>query len=460
MNGLSPPQMAVLGLLLSTSPGSWAQDAAAPQLGELPFAEDIITSEVRNKVTLQGGYGPEDSLLGADRESFYSLRYEPTFIWYSPEKRWSRWQVFTRGWLAYDSSASATPLQEDNQQQVEGFNAELREFYVRRNLLGDDPRFSLTVGRQRFADRLGIWWDDTFEAIRFDYNDSFSRGFVAAGQQFYYYNSDVHQLDPLDEKIFHLFGEYAWRWQNSHWAGVRLMYERDHSGRELDDPNDFDGVRYGVFATGDGIVSPWLSDYHIELAAVHGERETFNQLGSDNTDIRGWALLTELGKRYDDLPWKPRLVIRSGLTDKPNEDADGFYLNRIQSDRLVNQDTYSTRLVSSFVRLDIRNLVYYGLGVELQPIERTSMDVRLSQLWLRNREGGLPVRTNTPQDTTSSNVGQVLDLNYYWQSFPLAYRGRQFDMNTLLSASYFRAGSATGDLDDDYQVSLGIVMRY
>ncbi|MFN3579175.1 MAG: alginate export family protein [Pseudomonas sp.] len=461
MKGLPRSQALLIGLLMSASSSAWSADETPQQMGDLPFAAEIITYEVRHKATAQGGYGPEDSLLGADYEGFYSLRYEPTFIWYSPEKRWPRWQVQIRGALAFDSSSATTPLQEeDRQQQVEGTYAQLSEFYVQRNLLGDDPRFALTVGRQRFSDRQGLWWDDTLEAVRFSYNDSFARGFVAAGQKFAYYNTDVNALEPGDEQIFYALGEYAWRWRNQHWAGVRLLYEHDHSGRSLDDPNDFTGYRYGVFASADGIQSPWLSDYHIELAAVQGERETFTQFGAANTDIQGWALLTELGKRFDDLPWQPRLVLRTGLTDKPGADSEGFYLNQIQSDRLVNPLTYSTRLVSSFVRLDIRNLAYFGMGVEFQPTARTSLDARVSQLWLRNRESDLPIRTNTTQNINSSNLGQVLDLTYYWQSFPLAYRGRHFDMNILLSGSYFRAGSATGDLDNDYQLSLGIVMRY
>ena len=51
-------------------------------------------------------------------------------------------------------------------------------------------------------------------------------------------------------------------------------------------------------------------------------------------------------------------------------------------------------------------------------------------------------------------------MNFYWQSFPLAYAGRQFDMNTLVSAGYFFAGPATGNLDDDFQLTLSVVMRY
>jgi len=449
-----------VSLLCSIPTLLFAAEGEGAALPALPFSEEIITSEVRNKFTLQTGYGPAESLLGDDRETFYSLRYEPTFIWYSPEKRWSKWEVFTRGWLAYDSSTNSSAFSTDDRQNIEGFNAELREFYVRRNLLNDDPRFSIAAGRQRYADKLGLWWDDTFESVRFDYTDSRNRGFFAFGKKFYNYNSKVNELDARDEKIYNAMGDYAWRWRDNQWAGVRLSYQKDHSDQSLDDSSDFDGWRYGVFATGDLLSTPIISDYHVEFANVVGTRENIDRAGVTDTDIHGWALITEFGRRFYDAPWQPRVVLRSGLTDKPSDDADGFFLNRIQSDRLINEQTYSTRLVSSFVRLDMRNLLYYGLGVETKPTSRSSLDLRVSDLRLRNRNGALPIRTNEPQDTSSNSIGQVLDLNYYWQSFPLAYAGRQFDMNTLVSAGYFFAGPATGNLDDDYQLTLSIVMRY
>ncbi|MAB24166.1 alginate export family protein [Pseudomonas neustonica] len=426
----------------------------------LPFAEEIVTYEVRNKFTLQTGYGPEDSLLGADRETFYSLRYEPTFIWYSPDQRWPRWEVFTRGWLAYDSSSNATGFNNDDQQNVEGLNAELREFYVRRNLLGDDPRFSLAVGRQRYAGKYGLWWDDTFESVRFDYVDSFSRGFLAYGQKFYNYNTEVNELDPRDEKLHNALGEYAWNWRENQWAGVRFTYQKDHSDVDLDDGSDFTGWRYGGFASAEHLDMLLLSDYHVELAALHGKRDNVASSGISETNMRGWALLTEFGRRFYDVAWQPRIVIRSGLTDKPGDDDDGFYLSRIQSDRLINDASYSTRLVSSFMRMDIRNLLYYGIGVDAQPTARSSVDMRVSDLRLRNSDAALPVRTTEAQDSSSHSLGQVVDVNFYWQSFPLAYAGRQFDMNTLVSAGYFFAGPATGNLDDDFQLTLSVVMRY
>ncbi len=453
---------------------AWAEDEIAPAL---PFAEPVITSEVFHKLTLQTGYGPQDSTIGNNRESFQSYRYEPSFIWYSPEKRWAKWQVFGRAWINYDTSQASTALQEDNntdreaRERPEYFYSELREFYVRRNLLWDDPRYSVTMGRQSYFDRYGIWWDDTFESVRFNYQDSFSSGFLAAGQKLYYYNTDVNSLDETDEDIFYAMGEYAWRWKQGHTAGVRMLYENDHSDNNVNDRQDFEGLRAGLFFDGQNLNAGPISDYHLELATLAGDIDSIDSNGARTSgSTRGWALLGEVGKRFQDLPWTPRFALRAGITDKPDDENDGFYLNRIQSDRVVELERYSSRLISSFINVNVRNLQYYGIALETQPTPRTSLDFKISDLYLRNENGELPIRIDSDQrqrrnleiaegSNNGRSVGQVVDVNYYWKMFPIAYEGKHLDLNTLVSASYLRAGDAVAS-GDDYQLTLGIVMRY
>jgi alginate production protein len=464
---------AALLALLSSS--TWAADEPALTRA---FDDEVITSEVFHKLTLQTGYGPQDSTIGNRRESFQSYRYEPSFHWYSPEKRWAQWQVFGRAWINYDTSQASTALQENNPQagpereRPEYFYSELRELYVRRNLLWDDPRYSVTLGRQSFFDRYGIWWDDTFESVRFNYQDSFTSGFLALGQKFYYYNTDVNDLDDTDEDIFYAMGEYAWRWNPHNSVGVRMLYENDHSDQNPADRQDFTGLRAGLFFDGQNLDLRPLSDYHLELATLDGTVESIDSNSvRDESHSRGWAVLGEVGKRFNDLPWTPRLALRGGITDKPDDANEGFYLNRIQSDRVVELERYSTRLVSSFINVNVRNLKYYGVTLETQPTPRSSLDFRLSDLYLRNDAGDLPLRVDREQSRTrqaniangshdgSSSVGQVLDVNYYWKMFPIAHQGKHLDLNTLLSASYFRAGDAVAS-GDDYQLTLGIVMHY
>ncbi|RWU19134.1 ion channel protein AlgE [Pseudomonas alkylphenolica] len=438
----------------------------------------VITSEFFNKLTVQTGYGPENSEVGRSREMFYSLRYEPSFAWYSPEKRWAKWMVYGRLWLNYDSSQSISTQNENSnsfdREQPEGWYAELRELYVKRNLLGDDPRFSLSVGRQRYFDDYGIWWDDSLESLRFNYNDTFSRGFFAVGQKFYNYNSDVNSLADSEERTTYLMGEYAYRWSENNWAGARLMHENDHSGHDPEDRYDFKGMRYGVFFKGDNLdVSPLFSDYHLELAALDGKVDNTDGNGVTSTghSASGWAALGEIGKRFHDLPWTPRVALRGGLTDKPSNENDGFRLNAIQSDRITRQGSYSTRLTSSFISLDLRNLSYYGVSLETNPTPRSALDLRVTDLTLRDADGTLPVRIDGDQRSERNraidqgnhgggkDVGQMFDLNYYWKMFPVAIDGKHLDVNALVSASYLKAGNAL-DSGDDYQLSVGVVISY
>ncbi|MGP0170614.1 alginate export family protein [Pseudomonas sp. NCHU5208] len=428
-----------------------------------------VTSLLTQKLFLRSGYGPDETRLGEDRRAFFSLRYEPSYRWYSPEQRWAKWEAFGRLWLNYDTDPNAL-------QTIEGDNddlsrrrhaySEAREFYVRRNLLGDDPRFSATFGRQRFTDRFGIWWDDSIEALRLDYNDSFANGFVAVAEKFYYYNSDDNRLDPRDKNIRYLMAEYAWRWYADHWVGVRLLHEDDHSGSATDDRQDFDGLRYGLFLRGDTRqLTSLISDYQLELVRLDGKQEITQRNGlRDRSDKEGWALVGDIGKRFEDLPWTPRVGLTAGITDRPDDSGnDGFSLNRIQSDRRNDPFSYSSRLISNLVSVNLSNLAFYGVTLETQPTDRSQLDIRLSDLRLRNASAQLPLRTTnegTVRDSGSStHLGQVLDITHYWRMFPLAYEGKRIQLNTLTSLSYFRAGSAL-EIGDDYQLTLGITLTY
>lgn len=448
-----------------------AEEADSPQTETSNLSPELepVTSLLTHKLFMRTGYGPDETRLGEDRRSFFSLRYEPSYHWYSPEQRWAKWEAFGRLWLNYDTDPNALQAVEgDNDSQARRRHAysEAREFYVRRNLLGDDPRFSATLGRQRFSDRFGIWWDDSLEALRLDYNDSFATGFVAVAEKFYYYNSDDNRLDPRDKNIRYLMAEYAWRWHADHWIGVRLLHEDDYSGSSTDDRQDFDGLRYGLFLRGDTRqLTSLISDYQLELVRLDGDQEITQRNGlRDRSDKNGWAVVGDIGKRFEDLPWTPRVGLTAGLTDRPDDSGnDGFSLNRIQSDRRNDPFSYSSRLVSNLVSVNLSNLAFYGVSLETHPTDRSQLDFRLSDLRLRNASAQLPLRTTTEGEVrnsdASSHLGQVLDVTHYWRMFPLAYEGKRIQLNTLTSLSYFRAGSAL-EIGDDYQLTLGVTLTY
>lgn len=431
------------------------------------FDNEPETSMFTHKLSVRGGYGPEETRLGADRNDFISIRYEPAFHWFSPDLQWPRWEAVARGWLNYDSQPNRISQDEGNLQLSRKRShtwAELRELYVRRNLIGGDTRYSMTVGRQRYAERFGVWWDDSLESVRLDYRDSRAQGFIAVAERFYYYNTDFNTLEPEDDNIRYLMGDYRWLWAPQHWVGTRLLYEHDYSDADIRDRDDFKGWRLGAYLTGELTELSWLGDYHAEVIGMRGDSRSlgrFNQFETGRID--GWAALLDVGKRFDQYSWRPRLGLTLALTDKADDEGrDGFYLNRIQSDRRSDPLSYSNRLVSNFVMVNLTNLQMVTLGVDVEPRPGTVLGLKLSDLHLRSPEGRLPIRVvNEPdiRNTSSRELGQVLDMNYYWRMFPLAIKERRLNLNTLVSASYFKAGDAV-NTGDDFQITLGVTLFY
>lgn len=456
------------------------QAGLAALFGSQALAANDDTLMIGHGLSVQLGHGPQDSALGGDSEAFYGLRYEPTVTWYWPDRQWPRWQGFVRTWLNYTSSQTNLPFQEQPRREVEHSHAELREFYLRRQLLGNDPRFSLTLGRQRHSDTYGLWWDDSLESLRLDYRATFASGFLAVAERFSYYNSDGSRLDETDRDIRYVLGEFAWRWHRNHWTGVRALHEHDHSGQGPDsarlDPQDFRGWRSGLFAHGSLPSETGAGDYRFEALYLQGNLETLAAAptGGQPTVLRtrrtGWATVIELGQRFTQAAWSPRVSMRAGITDAPESAHDGFYFNRLQSGRVNLADRYASGLLGSFVRLDLNNVAFYSLALETQPRLRHHLDLRLSALSLRNpdavdnRRNALPIAVSPAslgnEGPRDRDLGQVLDLTYHWQMFPVALGGRHLNLELQLNAGYFHAGRAFAALDDDYQLSLSAALHY
>ncbi|HTN30740.1 MAG TPA: alginate export family protein, partial [Pseudomonas sp.] len=317
-----------------------------------------------------------------------------------------------------------------------------------------------------------------------DYRATFSSGFLAIGERLSYYNSDGSSLEAGERDILYGMAEFAWRWHRNHWAGLRALHEDDHSGRAArlgangrpEDDSDFQGWRFGLFSHGNLIDAP-VSDYRLEAQYLDGTLLSLPPAGAGagaapiamKSTRSGWAVVAELGRRLPSLPWSPRLSLRSGLTDAPETANNGFYFNRLQSGRVSGQDSYSSGLLGSFVRIELHNVMFHGLAVETQPRPQHRFDLRLSTLSLRNSGAMNGQRTALPLSVSRDvrldkargrTLGQVLDLTYHWELFPVAVNGRHLNLDVQLNAGYFHAGDALGDLDDDYQLSFSAAAHY
>jgi len=407
-----------------------------------------------HKLTAQVGFGPEDTVVGADEAFFTALRYQPTLRWFWPDSDWPTWEVFTRTWFDYQSSQNQTALLEDNRTQVDGTSAELREFYVKRHRLFGHVGWSLNIGRQNYTSDYGIWWDDSLESVRLIFNDDSREAFIALGQRFHTYNTSTGSLEANQEDRLYLFGQYRYRWTGQHWAGLRAMQEVDYGDAEIGSPATT-ATRVGIYLNGStDPLQDQVWDYRLDTAVLSGSAEQAD--GTDDS-VSGWAVIAEGGTQFEEVSGRPRLGLRLGITDTASSPFDGFYLNDMQSTRVLNEDRPATGLSGSYDRLNFSNLLFYGVIAELEPARRTHWESGLFQVNCRDDRGLLPmgpVLEGRSQQCRDSDVGQVLDTRLTYNVYPFVYGTRTFNWQWVLSATFYRAGPAIDTDKDDFQISL------
>jgi len=411
--------------------------------------------QLEQKVTAQLGHGPENSVLGSDAETFYGLRYDPTLLWNWPQQNWPSWQGVIRARIGYNSSTANNALNRDQRYSTEGTSLELTEFYLQRNLLWDDPRYAVAFGRREYASDYGYWWDDALESVSLTFNDGSNSGLLALGKPFYRYNTDENDLPEAENDSLYLLTEYRHNRDNAAY-GVRFMLEQTASDNS--EYQAYKGGRAGVFTTWKG---PGLVDsLYWEVMVVEGDLDVPAAAGEDQA-VHGWASLLELVWELDQAAYAPSLLLRVGLTDKPSNEYDGFFLNPLQSDRVSNEESYSNGLAGNFVRLNFSNLLFYGVVYRSRPQPRTWLDVGVFDLQLRSKDGTLPIAVAPGKlDPEATELGQVIDLNLYWKMFPGTYDRNPLNINWLLSGGYFIPGDAIVDTSNQFQISTGVEVRF
>ena len=418
---------------------------------------------LHHKITAQVGYGPGINPIGGDETDFSVVRYAPALSWFGSDQTWPEWEIYTRIWFSYSSNGASNPVFEGEQSTPEGESAEWRDFYVRRNRLFGQQGLALTIGRQRFSNELGLWWDTSIESIDLSWKGEKSEGFVAIGSRFDTYNTEIKELDPREESIVYLLSEYAYEFAALQKVGVRFMVENDESDPwEVEDRFDIDAYRAGLFVSGRDLLSNVISDYHIEFVGLTGDVSELGRTGSNESyDIDGWALAGEIGKDFRAAAWSPRIALRVGATDKSSGEGDGFYLNSIQTDRINVEGTYSSAMTGSFVALTMSNALFYGVRLELEPRVRQHLDVMVSDVYCHSRDGQLPItRARATDSCDERSVGQVVDLNYVWDMYPTVVSARRLNWRVMFNLGYFNAGSAIKPRDSEGQVLLSTEISF
>lgn len=367
---------------------------------------------------------------------------------------------------------------------------ELRELYVlKRNLFGMTP-WALQVGRQRVREPRALWWNSDNDLVRFNYDTSLLKGFIAAGEDMNSYRTGTGtDFMNDDEDRFRAFGEASYQYTLGHYIEGRVLYEDDHSGLEAPgttiDANDRDNedqnlVWAGVRATGtvsNTVPNVSALKYRADLIGVWGEEDNLTSIaagagtrtvtGSTNQDVSAWAfdggVVIDPGQQGGPvgiLGYAYGSGDNGGGTDNEFRQTDIQGTSSRTGIERQQQKNYGEVFRPELSNIHILNA---GLGVPLSE----ATDIALSYFYYRLDEDATSLRStgiSAPLNGNDKSLGQEVDiaLNVDLDKQFNIQPGPLEGMNFRLVTGGFFAGDAYNNAPEDasYRVFTELQFRF
>ncbi len=355
---------------------------------------------------------------------------------------------------------------------------EMRQLWVQaRSIMGYVP-VSAKLGRQRFSESAGTWWNRDFDAVRVSYNTTLLNGFIAVGQNLAAYRTTGDDYQRSDEDIFRAMGETSWQWKYGHFLESRFMYMDDHSGLNplgtllpTDDRDTLDSNLFwsGLRARGEVTAFPNAekASYRVDLMGVTGDEKIESTVagptgfrsvsGYGKRDVDGWAIDSLL---YVPLPVsaKPELTLGYAFgsgDDNPADDKDhGFRQTGLDSNS--SRSGLSAGSVYNFgsvLRPDISNIHILTAGVIVPVFKATDISgiyhyYRLDKKAASLSTGGISAPLNNEDHDLGHGVDILINTNLSQEfGFDASVVG-PVTMKTSIGA--FRSGAAYGAAEGEW----------
>ncbi|WP_031226972.1 alginate export family protein [Alcanivorax sp. P2S70] len=437
--------------------------------------EPLPRHEYDQRLYLSAGESPDfrQRFVDGNNETNSVFRYEPRYHWRSGETEWHRWDAEVRGKLLVAAGQPSSLQTDDNGRIREDEHyAELRDAWIRRRMLFGQPSMSLALGRQTYKDEEGVIWDLPLESLNLDYQSTHWRAHLVAGQQFTTFRSDDSDLDPRDEDIFRVLAGVGKQWMPGHWWDLRLHYQDDDSGAQIEqledllDVRDFTGYWAGVRLHGEGgkatTVGYSVNALFQEGDLVRYEIDAVQGLIQSEDRIQGYLIQGELFGRLDRLSWRPSLGVRAATTDEPDYlVSDGYFQSRVQSNRRAGVADLSTGPLGDLLDYEMKNIAYAAAWYRQQLWPRVELEVLAGSVQRLNDTVRVNSPIRNPLVEGETHLGNVANMALGWQSFPLAVsERRQMQLSARLSYSIFDMGEAYQRPEQIHQILFVIAGRW
>ena len=444
---------------------------------QAPAANDSPNYKITT--ALKSQFIGEDNLsLGQDKDSqtAFSLDGNITAT-YKPIQD-IRLQTQIRG---VHTMGSAQSNNDDDAQTKNISFIEMRRAWVEFQNLLDIAPLSLTVGRQRFQEERGNWWNRDLDALSLNYNTALNSGFIAIGQNLskYRLGSDS-KLEEDERQRLRILGEVSRTFSNNQTLQARFLYENDYSGLENIGQNIFTDDQdlkdnqllwLGLRATG-SIPHSQTLHYRADLMGVIGTEKTLTAQSTATPDLRrvanhaerdvhGWAFDGALEAKLN-TPLKPIFTMGYAYA------SSAFQQSGLEGNTSRYPESQVNRALRNYgevLRAELSNIHILNLGLNFPILTASDFNINYFSYWRANNNRGLG--TNGIDSALNGNgyyIGQALDLVSTIKLSEEKIFGDFIYDNTDLRFKFgaFRSGDAYGTLRNEmaYKATAEIQMRF
>lgn len=442
---------------LSATAGTTATPAGPVEIGgQIKFQGVGL-----NNADLGTDDGGSTGFLGGEAKLHVTATLSENTLFY-----WEGRGVAGVGHSSFETSDTGNVARENN-------FLEWRESYLQFNNI-DGKGVGAKLGRQRFRETYGDWWNQNFDAIRASYDSTLFSGFLAGGENLFQYNTG-RDFNEDDREIARIFGEGSWQYHYDQFFQVRAMYEDDHSGidgvgeiHEFDDRNNAEGHLFWAGVRAAGKTNAFASgpdkiQYRFDLMGVTGNQDEdittsaggSNVLvtGTDSHDVLGWAFDGGVDIPLAIAETKPLLHVGyaygSGDDDPTSGTDNAFRQNELASNSsrigALSRNSYNYGTV---LRPELSNIHIFTLGLTAAIFKAS--DAGLIYHYYRLAESANSLSTSGVNNTLNNNdrdLGHGVDLlfntNLYENTNGNTYGVKEVYLRSSLGA--FRAGEAYGN---------------
>ncbi len=370
----------------------------------------------------------------------------------------------------------------DDDEDSQNLNfVEMRQAWVEFDNIGGHQPAAVKIGRQRFREDRGLWWNRDLDADLVSYDTTLTKAFVAVGEnQSEYRLGDDDDFDRDEQDRLRVLSELSHQYKKDHFIEARALFEEDHSGTESigqninandRDDEDFTLGWVGIRAKGKHLLFsgpvPKIS-YRADVIAMAGEITSIGTAAGPSSNLRTVNSVNSrdaLGFGFDgsvdielDAPLSPTITFgyAYGSGDDGRGDSSAFRqsgldgnTSRFPDDKVSN----SLRNYGEVLRPELSNIHILNTGVAFPVLQASDLSVNYFSYWLDDTGTGLQDSgISAALNGQDSHIGQAIDLATNINIGKELNLPQDYLKETALrfKIGTFKAGDAFGFQEDEY----------